>query len=81
MELSRRNLKTLLTKLDTPGSSATLVSPGNLFAVRAVEDEEHYSDRPAGPMKEDAVAASVDLYRELQDVDEDEITRMFGGTP
>lgn len=63
--LSRRNLLSLLSKLDrnvkNPGSSAvTLIkndtvhpkypaSHGNIF-VTAIEDSEYYSDREPGPI-------------------------------
>ena len=54
LELSRRNLQALLDKLDDPLSARTLVSPGlpgePLIYVKAVEDAEHYSDRPPGPV-------------------------------
>lgn len=59
LELSRRNLTILLRKLDSnkekPESSKCTI--GSPYAegepqvwVRAVEDEEHYAYRPAGPM-------------------------------
>jgi hypothetical protein len=52
LELSRRNLQALLDKLDDPLSARTLISPGRMgdpyIAVKAVEDAEHYTDRPAG---------------------------------
>ena len=50
LELTRRNLEVLLAKLDDPESKATLVDPDDKIAVRAVENEEHYSDRPPGQM-------------------------------
>jgi hypothetical protein len=46
--LSRRNLLTLLHKLEMPGSSCTIVKPGG-FVVHAEPDEVHYKDRPEGP--------------------------------
>ena len=46
VELTRRNLVTLLAKLDEPGSACSLSREG--WLVKAVEDEEHYSDRPHG---------------------------------
>jgi hypothetical protein len=49
MELTRRNLTGLLEKLDDPNSARTLIDPGNKIAVKAVEDSEHYSNRPPGP--------------------------------
>lgn len=42
IELSRRNLETLLAKLDDPASVRTIIKSG--VAIVAVEDEEHYSD-------------------------------------
>lgn len=54
LELTRRNLTTLLAKLDDPLSKRTLkwgsdaADEDNLIIVKAVEDEEHYSDRPPG---------------------------------
>jgi len=60
--LSRRNLLSLLHKLDMPGSARTLVCEDNRIhgvptralhlAVRAERDDEHYGDRlePAGSM-------------------------------
>ena len=56
IELSRRNLLSLLAKLDghPPNSACTITTPISdgvpLWSVHAVEDAEHYSDRPAGPM-------------------------------
>ena len=46
IELTRRNLVILLAKLDDPNSFRTLSKDG--WAVKAVEDDEHYSDRPHG---------------------------------
>lgn len=53
VELSRRNLRTLLDKLNDPLSQRELHSPQLVpnqpyIRVVAVEDSEHYSDRPAG---------------------------------
>lgn len=55
VELSRRNLRALLAKLDTPGSACTIMnsSRGTLFVVKAVEDEAHYFDRKPGRMHPD----------------------------
>lgn len=50
VELTRRNLTALLEKLDDPCSARTLISPDGLVAVKAVEDAEHYTDRPPGPV-------------------------------
>lgn len=48
LELTRRNLITLLMKLDDPKSARTLVDGTGGIIVRAVENDEHYSDRPHG---------------------------------
>jgi len=60
IELTRRNLETLLEKLDDPKSQRTISQEGpgwppypwNGFAVRAVENDEHYAaeDRQPGTM-------------------------------
>jgi hypothetical protein len=50
IELTRRNLEVLLAKLDDPGSARTIIDPDGVIAVRAVENEEHYTDRPPGTM-------------------------------
>lgn len=50
VELTRRNLEALLMKLDIEGSACTLVSGCGRIAVKAVENEEHYKDRPPGTM-------------------------------
>jgi hypothetical protein len=48
LELTRRNLETLLAKLDDPKSLRTLLDPDEHIYVRAVEDAEHYADRKPG---------------------------------
>lgn len=48
VELTRRNLMTLLAKLDDPLSARSLIDPDGFVMVRAVEDEEHYKDRAPG---------------------------------
>lgn len=48
VELTRRNLQTLLAKLDDPSSARTLIDPDWIIAVKAVEDEAHYETRPPG---------------------------------
>lgn len=54
LELSRRNLEILLAKLDDPLSARTITKLGADFksrvTVKAVENEEHYSDRQPGEM-------------------------------
>jgi hypothetical protein len=61
--LSRRNLLTLLAKLDghPPNSACTIVLPGvegPELRVKAEENELHYQNRPAppGPMHPDTEA-------------------------
>lgn len=60
--LSRRNLETLLRKLDDPSSRKTIEKNDTVHPVYptteqtlvvAVEDEEYYTDRQPGVMKED----------------------------
>jgi hypothetical protein len=48
LELTRRNLVTLLAKLDDPASARTLIDPDRQIMVIAVENAEHYSTRPPG---------------------------------
>lgn len=50
IELSRRNLETLLLKLDDPLSHRTLMSPCSEIVVTAVENERHYKSREPGPI-------------------------------
>ena len=50
LELSRRNLLTLLEKLDDPSSARTLLDPDRKIFVKAVEDAEHYKTRAPGPV-------------------------------
>jgi hypothetical protein len=50
VELTRRNLTVLLEKLDDPLSFKMLIDPDHQIAVRAVEDGDHYRDRPPGPV-------------------------------
>lgn len=63
--LSRRNLHALLIKLDSPGSTCTLVGTDAridgkptavIFGARAEPDHIHYRDRPAGAMHPDTEA-------------------------
>lgn len=50
VELTRRNLETLLAKLDDPNSRCTIADgEGNVF-VKAVENDEHYIGRAPGLM-------------------------------
>lgn len=48
LELTRRNLKTLLDKLDDNLSARTLIDGDRTIEVVAVEDSAHYSNRPPG---------------------------------
>ena len=48
--LSRRNLLSLLHKLDMSGSARSLIAPGREFVVTVEDDEEHYKSREAGKM-------------------------------
>jgi len=48
VELTERNLQTLLEKLTDPDSARTLIDGENKVAVTAVPDEEHYGDRAPG---------------------------------
>lgn len=48
VELTERNLLSLLEKLTDPNSQRTLIDGENMIGVRAVPDEEHYSDRAPG---------------------------------
>jgi len=50
LELTERNLRGLLEKLSIEGSARTLIDGESKIAVRAVKNEEHYSNRPAGIM-------------------------------
>lgn len=48
LELTRRNLETLLAKLGDPLSLKMLMDPDGILIVKAVEDSEHYSNRKPG---------------------------------
>lgn len=48
LELTRRNLETLLEKLDDPNSVRILIDPADQIAVRAVENDVHYKTRLPG---------------------------------
>lgn len=64
VELTRRNLKTLLAKLDGhPRRSAGQILKhvdDRIVVIQAVEDEAHYSDRPAGMMHPETEQAMSD---------------------
>ena len=65
--LSRRNLLTLLAKLDEPTSMRTLYrkfhDSSSFLVVQAEEDEEHYKDRTPGPVSEITEAVIEKLKR------------------
>jgi len=50
LELTRRNLETLLAKLDDPNSERVLIDGDQRIAVKAVENDEHYKTRQPGPV-------------------------------
>lgn len=50
VELTERNLLTLLDKLGDPGSERTLLDGERKIFVKAVPDSEHYKTREPGPM-------------------------------
>jgi len=50
LEMTRRNLVSLLEKLDDPNSARMIGDPDGNIVVRAVEDSEHYKTRMPGPM-------------------------------
>lgn len=56
VELTRRNLETLLAKLDgfPANSKGQIYKDG--FCVQAVENAEHYTDRPPGSVHPDTEA-------------------------
>lgn len=62
VELTRTNLLSLLAKLDghPPNSACTItkaIAGSCVWAVKAVEDDEHYGDRPRGLMVAETEAA------------------------
>jgi len=73
VRLSRRNLLTLLAKLDIPGSHCTIIKPDGTVVV-AESDEVHYANRPQpGMMSEETEArvsgieAAVETMRTLRE--------------
>lgn len=55
IELSERNLRVLLAKLQDPNSQCTLMDPDCKIFVKAVPDSKHYADRPAGYMNHEPI--------------------------
>jgi len=69
--LSRRNLLSLLHKLEFPNSKRTIIKDAGVeIAVVAITDEECYADRDPGPMHPDTeqfvaeVGEALDLIRQ-----------------
>jgi hypothetical protein len=70
VRLSRRNLLTLLAKLDIPGSHCTLIKPDGTVVV-AESDEVHYANRPQpGPMSEETEARVAGISAALASLKE-----------
>lgn len=61
LELTRRNLLTLLAKLEDPTSSQMVIDGDHMIAVRAVSDDAHYSTRAPGEVKREHVDKFSDL--------------------
>lgn len=55
IELTERNLRVLLAKLQDQDSKRTLIDPDYRIMVVAVPDEEHYSDRSPGEMAHEPI--------------------------
>ena len=58
--LSRRNLLTLLSKLEQPNSARTLIKPGGTV-VKVETDEQHYKGREPGRANDESEAFVRDL--------------------
>lgn len=71
MELTRTNLMVLLAKLDGhPKNSACTIGghpDADCWFVKAVEDEEHYIDRPRGEMHPATEAVVRGLHQPLSE--------------
>lgn len=93
LEMTRHNLRTLLAKLDDPKSARTLGKTSedlsSYILVKAVEDEEHYANRPPGEvynptlseLRERLVRAREELQALAEDLqgNEPESRRFFWG--
>lgn len=55
IELTERNLRVLLAKLQDTDSKRTLLDPDYRIMVVAVPDEEHYADRAPGKMAHEPI--------------------------
>jgi hypothetical protein len=77
--LSRRNILSLLHKLEMEGSERTIIKP-NGMAVRVESDEAHYADRPcgAGPMHPETEEFVSDMMKALAIV---RAQKLSGPTP
>jgi hypothetical protein len=80
VRLSRRNLMTLLAKLDEPGSARTIYQHANLEAdlplieVTSEEDGRHYQGREPGVVSDRTEATLAGLKQRPETADE-----YFGG--
>ena len=63
IRLSRRNLLTLLHKLQMPGSACTIIKPGGTPIV-AQSDEVHYAGRQPGPAHPETEAFIADFEKQ-----------------
>lgn len=65
LELSQRNVNTLLLKLDDPASARTLIAPASHLHVRAVENADDTDSRVVHTLSKD-IAAVVLTRSDLQ---------------
>ena len=65
--LSRRNLLTLLAKLDIPGSERTIIKPGGII-VTAEQDEVVYAGRQPGRMEPQTEALIEEMEEALRPI-------------
>ena len=72
--LTRKNLETLLAKLDNPLSARTIIKSDTVHpiypltgasyvTITALENEEYYTDRDAGIMLEDIIGANDEVSK------------------
>lgn len=82
--LSRRNLESLLAKLDRPGEATRtlmrMTEDGIILTIVAEEDEQHYGDRKPGNMGQDIeVKLAASRAQRAQDSQhEDDLARFEG---
>ncbi len=93
LELSQRNLLTLLHKLEVPGSAATLnkPTPDGYVLIHAVPDEVAYRDREPGPMSPDTEQFIKEMkaflvlrqaernYKDIKDAKATKFAILYGG--